>query len=142
LDSSVLISAFLTPRGVPDRVLDAAERGDFILCLSAEILAETATALLANPKLQARYGYDQAAVEAFCDGFTAAAEMARDLPILQAVPNDPKDNMVIATAVAAKAGYLVTGDRKHLLPLGGYETIRIVTPREFLDLLGAVGTQA
>ena len=58
-----------------------------------------------------------------------------DLPRLQAVPADPKDDMVVATAVAAKAEYLVTGDRKHLLSLGTYEGIQIVTPREFLELL-------
>jgi uncharacterized protein len=135
-DSSVLISAFLTPKGVPDRVLDAAERGDFALCLSAEILAETAAALLGNPKLQARYGFDQAAVEAFCDGLAASAEMVADLPALQTVPADPQDDMVVATAVAAKAEYLVTGDRKHLLSLGAYKGIQIVTPRQFLELVG------
>ena len=136
LDSSVLISAFLTPKGVPDRVLDAAERGDFTLCLSGEILAETATVLLREPKLQARYAFDQAAVEEFCDGLAASAEMAAELPKLAAVPGDPKDDMVVATAVATKAEYLVTGDRKHLLSLGTYEGILIVTPRDFLELLG------
>ena len=137
LNSSGLVSAFLTRGGVPDRVLDAAERGDFTLCLSSEILAETATVLLRNPKLQARYGFDQAAVEAFCDGLAATAEITADLPKLQAVPDDPKDDMVVATAVAAKAGYLITGDRKHLLSLGTYKEIQIVTPRELLELLGA-----
>ena len=44
--------------------------------------------------------------------------------------------MVVATAVATKAEYLVTGDRKHLLSLGTYEGILIVTPRDFLELLG------
>ena len=44
--------------------------------------------------------------------------------------------MVVATAVAAKAEYLVTGDRKHLLSLRAYEGIQIVTPRELLDLIG------
>ena len=136
LDSSVLISAFLTRGGVPDQVLDAAERGDFTLCLSGEILAETASVLLRAPKLHAHYGFDPAAAEAFCDGLAAMAEIATDLPKLQAVPADPKDDMVVATAVAAKAGYLVTGDRKHLLSLGTYERIRIVTPRKFLDLIG------
>ena len=135
LDSSVLISAFLTPGGVPDRLLDAAERGDFLLCLSAEILAETASALVGNRKLRARYGFDQAATEAFCDGLEATAEMVGNLPSLRAVPNDPKDDMVVATAVAAKARFLVTGDRKHLLSLGSYQGIRIVAPREFLELL-------
>ena len=39
LDSSVLISAFLTPKGVPDQVLDAAERGDFTLCVKGGSIA-------------------------------------------------------------------------------------------------------
>ena len=136
LDSSVLISAFLTPGGVPGRVLDAAERGGFTLCLSGEILAETTTVLLREPKLQARYAYDPTAVEEFCDGLAATADLAAELPQLQAVPGDPKDDMVVATAVATEADYLVTGDRRHLLALGTYEQIRIVTPREFLELLG------
>jgi putative PIN family toxin of toxin-antitoxin system len=136
LDSSVLISGFLTRGGVPDQVLDAVERGDFTLCLSGEILAETASVLLRAPKLQARYGFDSAAAEAFCDGLAAMAEITASLPKLQAVPADPKDDMVVATSVAAKAEYLVTGDRKHLLSLRAYEGIQIVTPREFLDLIG------
>jgi uncharacterized protein len=51
------------------------------------------------------------------------------------VPLDPKDNMIVATAVKAGADYLVTGDRRHLLALGEYEGIKIVSPRRFLELL-------
>jgi uncharacterized protein len=50
------------------------------------------------------------------------------------VPLDPNDDMIVATAVKAKADFIVTGDR-HLLALGSHDSIRIVTPREFLDLL-------
>ncbi len=49
--------------------------------------------------------------------------------------NDPKDYPIIATAVAAKADYLVTGDRAHLLPIRAHQGIRIISPREFLDVL-------
>jgi putative PIN family toxin of toxin-antitoxin system len=98
LDSSVLISAFPTRGGVADQLLDAAERGAFISCLSHKILAETAAVLQRSRKLQARYGYDRAAVEAFCDGLAATAEIAFNLPQLRAVPDDPKDDMVVATA--------------------------------------------
>jgi putative PIN family toxin of toxin-antitoxin system len=135
LDSSALISAFLTPQGTSGQVLDAAERGVFVLCLSAEILAETAGKLLRKTKLQTRYVYAPENVEAFCDGLAAIAELVTDLPELHAVPNDPKDNPIVATAVAAGAGYLVTGDRRHLLALGSYQDIRIVSPRALLDLV-------
>ena len=136
LDSSVLVSALITPRGTPGAVLDAAERRVFTLCLSTEILAETSRVLTRNPKLQARYGYDQAHVAKFCAGLAAWAQIETNLPELHgAVPLDPKDDAIVATAVKAKADYLVTGDRKHLLALETYESICIVTPRQFLELL-------
>jgi predicted nucleic acid-binding protein len=63
------------------------------------------------------------------------AEMVADLPALRVVAGDPKDDPIIATAVVAKADYLVTGDRAHLLPIREYQGIRIVSPREFLEVL-------
>ena len=136
LDSSVLISAFLTPRGITADVLRAAARGAVVICLSAEILTETAAALLRHRKLAARYGYTPAEVRAFCDDLAGSAEMVAGLPPLRAVPDDPKDDVIVAPAVAAAAGFLVTGDRKHLLSLGSYRDIRFLGPREFLALLG------
>lgn len=104
------------------------------MCVSSEILAETAEVLL-RPKHQKGRQYPPTEVARFCNALLAVAELVTDLPTLYAVPADPKDDMVVATAVAARADYLVTGDRRHLLPLGSYDGIRIVTPREFLELL-------
>ena len=53
---------------------------------------------------------------------------------LKAVPADPDDDKVIECAVAGGAGYIVTGDHKHLLPIGTYQGIRIVTAAEFLTV--------
>lgn len=134
LDSSVLVSAF-HPRGVAADLLRAGAQGAFIACLSPPILAETAKALLRNPRLLIRYGCDQAMVEQFCDDFAASADMVADLPTPEAVPSDPNDNPMVATAVAARADYLVTGDRRHLRPLGSYGDVRIMSVRTFRELL-------
>jgi uncharacterized protein len=136
LDSSVLISAFLTPRGTCADVLRAVDRGAFTLQLSPAILAEVAGKLLGKPKLQARYGYHAEEVQAFCDDLAASAQLVTDLPQGRFVPDDPEDDPILATAMAAKAPYLVTGDR-HLLRLDTYESVRIVTPRDFLAVLSA-----
>jgi uncharacterized protein len=53
---------------------------------------------------------------------------------IHAVAADPDDNKYIEAAVEGLAQFVVTGD-KHLLSLKAYESIRIVTPRVFLDLL-------
>jgi uncharacterized protein len=53
---------------------------------------------------------------------------------IHAVGSDPDDNKYIEAAVEGLAQFIVTGD-KHLLSLKAYESIRIVTPRVFLDFL-------
>jgi uncharacterized protein len=136
LDSSVLISAFLTPKRLPSAVLDAAERGAFVLCLSPVILEETRASLLRKTKrIRRYYSYPDERIAAYIEGLAAQAELVSDLPNIRVVPNDPKDDPIVATAVAAKADYLVTGDRAHLLPIKEYAGVRIVSPREFLELL-------
>jgi uncharacterized protein len=133
LDSSVLVSAFLTLHGSVVRLLREPARSQYQLCLSEYIL-ETAETLLSKPRL-GNYAYADTDVRDFIHWLLTHAEMTKSLPTLRAVPDDPKDDPIIATAVAAKADYLVTGDRAHLLPLGQYEGIRIVSPQEFLDIL-------
>lgn len=135
LDSSVLFSAFLKPQSVPATLLARARAGAFSLCLSRYILEETARVLL-RERNRLHYGFAPDQVARFCRDLAAVAAMADELPAIQAVPADPKDNPIVATAVATQADYLVTGDRRHLLVLGSYEGIRIVGPRRFLEILG------
>ena len=134
LDSSVLVSAFLTPRGSVARLLHAPLRGRYELCLSDYILTETAETLLTKSRLR-NYAFADADVHAFIRWLLTQAEMVGDLPELRVVIDDPKDDPIIATAVAAKADYLVTDDRAHLLPIREYQGIRIISPRDFLDAI-------
>lgn len=50
------------------------------------------------------------------------------------------DDHVIAAAVAAHAQLIVTGDRKHLLPIGSRQGVDIVTAREAVGRFGAKRT--
>ncbi len=52
---------------------------------------------------------------------------------------DPDDLMVLGTAKAAGASYLITGDRD-LLTLDSYDDIRIVTPRQFWEAQSQLST--
>lgn len=45
---------------------------------------------------------------------------------------DPDDDLVLASAKAGGAEVLVTGDRRHLLPLGEVEGLRVLTPQALL----------
>jgi uncharacterized protein len=52
------------------------------------------------------------------------------------VSEDPDDDVYLAAAIQGRCQYVVSGD-PHLLTIGEYESIRIVTPRAFLTLLTA-----
>jgi|SRR5579884_1305583 len=135
LDSSVLVSAFLTPHGSVVRLLREPVLSRYRLCLSEFILTETAETLLTKPRLRAYATYADTDVRDFIRWLLTQAEVIGDLPTLRVVTGDPKDDPIIATAVATKAEYLVTGDRAHLLPIRHYQGIRIVSPSEFLASL-------
>lgn len=136
LDSSVLVSAFLTPHGFVVRLLRDPLRSRYELCLSDAILTETAQVLLGKSSIRRYASYPDDAVHDYIRWLLTQAEMVPDTPAERVVRSDPKDDPIIAAAVAAKADYLITGDRAHLLPLREYHGIRIISPREFSELLG------
>ena len=54
---------------------------------------------------------------------------------LDIVKEDPDDNKFLEAAIVGNAEFIVTQD-KHLLKLKGFQRIKIVTPKEFLEILG------
>ena len=48
------------------------------------------------------------------------------------IEDDPTDNRILECAQAAEAQFVVTGDKKHLLPLSSFRGISIVGLRDFL----------
>lgn len=135
LDSSVLVSGFLTEGGATATLLTRYRQGAFALNISPWIVTETERALL-RPRNVNRYRYRPEDVRQFLDGLAGSAQILPDAPVVPAVTRDPSDDWVIACAVAARADYLVTGD-DDMLVLAEYQGIQIVTPRKFLDLLDA-----
>jgi putative PIN family toxin of toxin-antitoxin system len=53
---------------------------------------------------------------------------------IRGIATHPEDDLILATAVSAKADYLVTGDSK-LQQVGAYQEVRILSPRKFLETL-------
>jgi putative PIN family toxin of toxin-antitoxin system len=133
LDSTILVSAFLTPGGAADAVLQLGIEEAFSCCLADDIIAETVQRLL-TPRLQQRYAYTADEVDTFKATLRGAFLIISDLPPLTGIVRDPNDDMILACAVAASASHVVTRD-DDLLSLGTYEGVTIVTPEAFLTLL-------
>ena len=60
--------------------------------------------------------------------------LSKPQPLPRRVWRDKNDDVVLATAVAGKADLIVTGDAD-LLVLKTFRGIRILAPRQFLELL-------
>lgn len=54
---------------------------------------------------------------------------------LHVVLADPADDKIIECAVVSGATHIVTGDRRHLLPLGSHQGVAIVSATDFLTLV-------
>jgi putative PIN family toxin of toxin-antitoxin system len=129
LDTNVLIGAVITKDTRPDRLYRAWLRGEIELVTSKAQLAEFAN-VLGRPRLQ-KY-IDAVEAAAIVENIDTRAVMLEDPPDVDLSP-DPKDNPILAAAIAGNVDLIVSGDKKHLLALGEVEGIPIVTAREALE---------
>jgi putative PIN family toxin of toxin-antitoxin system len=73
---------------------------------------------------------------AFLDQLRLRVRIVAPTPLSSQVCRDADDDRVLATAVAAGAAVIVTGDQD-LLVIGRYNDIEIISPREFLSRLSS-----
>jgi putative PIN family toxin of toxin-antitoxin system len=132
VDANVLVSAVISELGPPREIVDAWVQERFELIVSPALLDELGD-VLTRPRLR-RWVSAEVAVE-FIAGLAQDALVLEDPPLQAGLTADPDDDYLIVLARAAGADYLVSGDR-HLLSLEEPDP-PVLTPREFLDLLGA-----
>lgn len=125
LDTNLLISALISPRGIPDRLYRAWRDGRFALVTSIEQLEEFRRATR-YPRV--RKYLAPAAAGAMHNDLRHLAEVVTDLPLIDMSP-DPCDNFLLATAVVSNADFLATGDKSDLLSLKRFGRTQIVTAR-------------
>jgi len=126
IDSNVFISAFGWD-GKPEAVLRLMEQG-LILNHTTEEMFDELKRVVAYPKLKFSPSL-QAKILEFV--FSWSNFVGHVAPVA-VVADDPDDDKFIACAVAAGASHIVSGD-PHLLTVGSYQDIRILTPAQFFE---------
>lgn len=129
LDTNVIVSALNFP-GNERLLLDLARRGRFELYLSPVILDEISGVL---PR---KFGWANGDVQQALGRLRQAATVIHPPRRTDVIEEGHADNRILDCAVAASADYLVTGDRRHLLPIGEHRGVRILRPARFLSALG------
>jgi conserved hypothetical protein TIGR00305 len=130
-DTNILFSG-LGWRGKAHQCLMAAREGIVESVTCQEILAELEAVL----RLKRNMPGDDI-VEAVNEIllFSRVVQIANTLT---GVVSDPEDHKVLECAVVGGASHIVTGDRRHLLPLGSYQGIAIVSAADFMGLVASL----
>jgi putative PIN family toxin of toxin-antitoxin system len=131
LDTNVLVSSLFNKSSLPARLLNLWEEEEYALVSSIPQIEELER-VLCYPRIS-RY-VSSLAAEVILHNIKREALIAVALPLVS-YSRDDDDNVILATAIAGGADYLVTGDKRDLLHLENVEGILIVSVRQMLDVL-------
>lgn len=132
VDTGILVSALIRPKGTVGNVLHALRDGRFIAIYSTPMMLEV-TDVLDRPKIQEKYHVQPEDIIALINLVRLRGELVIPKDTVTAC-RDPKDNKFLEAALAGEADAIVTGD-DDLLVLHPFEGVDILRPVEFLARL-------
>ena len=124
VDTNVLVSGLLNPRGAPGRIVDLILAGHVSLLVDDRILAEYREVLR-----RGRFGFDARDVEALLATIDATATHVHGTALAERLP-DEDDEPFLEAAIAGKADALVTGNVRHF-PARCAQGVHILSPAVF-----------
>ena len=127
-DTNVYVSAMLFG-GNCEAILALARAGIVELFVSPAIQRELGSVFGHT------FGWPEPRIREALAEVNALASLVRPSVRISGILGHEQDHRILECALGAHADFLVTGDKKHLLPLKTFRGIRIVSPREFLNLL-------
>ena len=124
-DTNIYISALITKGGRAEEAWLLAVQGRVEVYTSAAILTETAG------KLREKFHWEDEWIKRAVRHIAVVARVVKPDARLAILKDEP-DNRILECARHTGAEVIVTGDR-HLLLIGSFEGIRIVTLSDFLE---------
>ena len=134
VDTNVLVSGLLFPRGYPYTLLKLGITKKFELITSKELFTELSDTI-SIPRMMSRYDLDRESIDNQLRVIQAASTFVTPALTKNVFVRDPKDVIVIATAESGKADYLISGDKDLLVVKNNTKLgkLGIVTAREFIS---------
>lgn len=130
-DANLFISFLLTKGKTISSIFTTWREKKFKVLVTDEIIVEITQVIerfIANKLIDAENGFS------FIKRLECDTERIVSFSQVNKSP-DKKDNRYLACAKDGQADYLVTGDKKHLLPLKKFHRTKIVSPAQFKKIL-------
>jgi uncharacterized protein len=126
-DNNVIVSAIVFG-GIPRTCLDLARSEELQLYTSPTLLKELARVLSKNFSED----FSPLDIEELLKGLLQFITVVIPTAEINMITSDPTDNRILEAATQAEVDFIVSGDKKHVLPLREYKGVRILSPQEFL----------
>ena len=130
LDTNIFLSG-IHWKGASSKVIEAMLENKFEAVTSEEILKEFVEAMQCFKILM-----HNDAIMWWENLITSKSEIVLPKQRLNVVKNDPDDNKFVEAAIEGNCDYIISKDKKHLLIMKEFRGIKLVSPEEFLDLIG------
>jgi putative PIN family toxin of toxin-antitoxin system len=129
-DTNIIISAIIFG-GNPGICFEMARAGEVQLFTSKALLLELAA------KLNKKFKWTQNDIEEVIIGISKFAEIINPKEEIDLIKKDPSDNKILEVAREVKADFIISGDKRHILPLGVFEGTKILTATDFIEQISS-----
>ena len=134
LDCNIIISFLISPGKNIQTIIDCWKEEKFELLISVEILEEI------------KYVLDRLVTKSYFNNYHSTnlyKTILRKATLIDVitkvnVSSDKKDNRYLSCSKDGKANYLITGDKRDLIPIKKYKYTKIITPSDFALILSDI----
>jgi putative PIN family toxin of toxin-antitoxin system len=126
IDTNVLVSGLRSPRGASYQMLTRLKDDRWQINLSVPLILEYETNL------------DRPTIDRILNNICAISNHHKIFYLWRPTAKDPNDDFLIDLALKAQADYIITYNQKDLIPSTQRFGLQIVTPKEFLQLVGDI----
>jgi putative PIN family toxin of toxin-antitoxin system len=124
LDTNIIVSAFLNPRGIPEEIISMVLSKKIEICYDNKIIAEYSDVLI-----RSKFDFDKEFVNDFLDFIKVHSEYVLAKP-QKIIFTDEDDKKFYDVLKSSDANYIVTGNKKHYP-----KEKAILSPKEFKERL-------
>ncbi|MBM2821250.1 MAG: hypothetical protein HW405_1010 [Candidatus Berkelbacteria bacterium] len=127
IDTNIYLSGLVFPESFPGKILKLSRARKIQVYCSKFILDEI------EKNLIIKFGYSEEMAGKFIEEILKFVQIVNPKIRVAIIKEKQDDNRILECAVEAKADFLISGDKKHLLPLKKFRRIEIVSAKKFID---------